>query len=142
MPQRPKTKIGILACSNMTRVLDCPLGACLRDLHDRKGAFSVYSGEEPELVGTASCNGCPTNAAADTILSKVAGLLHYGATRIHLTYCMLVLCPFKKRYAELIRARYPDIDLVEGTHESHQKESQFRSTVEAKLRERWRTLIP
>jgi hypothetical protein len=37
-----KNKIGILACSSATRVLDCPVSACLKDMYDRKGAFAEY----------------------------------------------------------------------------------------------------
>ena len=136
-----KVKLGILTCSTMTRVLDCPVGACLRDLQERRGAFAEYEGTEVELAGVTSCNGCATKVAS-TILSKVDSLVHYGADRVHLSYCMLALCPFQKRHVEEIKRRFTDLKVVLGTHESHQSNEQFRRDIEAKLTERWRTIIP
>jgi predicted metal-binding protein len=135
-------KVGIITCSNMTRVLDCPVGACLKDLHQRKGTFAEYGDDDVELVGTTSCNGCPTAAGVDAILPKAEGLVRYGATHIHLSYCMVVLCPFAKAYARTITARFPEIDVRIGTHEAHQTDQEFRQEVTAKLRERRKSIVP
>ena len=78
-------KIGILTCSNTTQVLDCPVSACLKDMYDLKGAFARYKGQDVELVGVISCNGCPTLKGEEVILPKAEAMLHYGANRIHLT---------------------------------------------------------
>jgi predicted metal-binding protein len=137
-----KIKVGILTCSNMTRVLDCPTGACIRDMYERKGAFGVYQDRDVQLVGTASCNGCPTRAASATILPKVEGLTFYGAQRIHLSYCMMVLCPFVKQYIKAIENHFPDLEVIQGSHEPHQTDEQFRKEVEEKLGERHKTIIP
>lgn len=136
-----KVKLGILTCSTMTRVLDCPVGACLNDLQERRGAFAEYEGMEVELAGVTSCNGCATRVAS-TILSKVESLVHYGAHRIHLSYCMLALCPFQRRYVKEIKRRFRDLKVVLGTHESHQSNEQFRRDIEAKLNRRCKTIIP
>lgn len=137
-----KNKIGILACSNTTRVLDCPVSACLKDMTDRKGAFARYEGQEIELIGVISCNGCPTIKGEEVILPKVEALLHYGAKAIHLAYCMMTLCPFVKRYIKVIKAKFPSLDLIEGTHASHQTDGRFRCGVAAMLKERRKTIIP
>jgi predicted metal-binding protein len=137
-----KTKLGILSCSNTTRVLDCPVSICLKDMHDRKGAFARYRGREIELVGMISCNGCPTVRGEDVILPKIEALFHYGADHIHLTYCMMALCPFVKKYIKVVKAKFPSIALIEGTHQPHQTDEQFRCGVAAMLKERKRTIIP
>lgn len=135
-------KIGILACSATTRMLDCPFSVCLEDMHERKGAFARYRNHEIKLIGLISCNGCPTNTGEEVILPKVEALLHYGADRIHLTYCLTALCPFVKRYIKVIQAEFPSLDLVEGTHEPHQTDEHFRCGVAALLKERRKTIIP
>lgn len=139
---KQKTRIGILTCSNTTRVLDCPVSACLKDLSDRKGSFTRYQGQDVELVGVISCNGCPTLKGEDIILPKIEALRHYGANWIHLTYCMMVICPFVRKYVKVIKAKFPSLDLIEGTHEHHQTDSEFRCGVAAMLEKRRRTLIP
>lgn len=137
-----KEKLGILTCSNMTQVLDCPVGACLHDMHNRKGAFKSYGDNGLELVGVISCNGCPTRPGADMILPRIEGLLHYGMTHLHLSYCMLTLCPYVKKYVRAIRATYPDLNVILGTHESHRSDDEFREKVRGLLTERHRAIIP
>jgi len=137
-----KIKIGILTCSSTTKVLDCPGSACLKDMYDRKGAFAEYRDQDIELVGIISCNGCPTLGGEEIILPKIDALAHYGADRIHLTYCMMVLCPFVKKYIKVIKEKYQSLNLVEGTHESHQTDDKFRCDVAAMLKKRRRTIIP
>jgi predicted metal-binding protein len=137
-----KNKIAILTCSNTTRVLDCPVSVCLKNMYDRKGAFARYGDREIKLVGIISCNGCPTIRGEDIVLPKIEALLHHGADRIHLAYCMMALCPFVKKYIKVIKAKFPSLDLVEGTHEPHQTDNQFRCGVAAMLKERRKTIIP
>lgn len=52
-----KVKVGILACSNTTHILDCPVSACIKDLNERKGAFADYTSNDVELIGAIS-SGC------------------------------------------------------------------------------------
>ena len=49
-------KLGIIICD---RYRTCAGGKCLRALHNREGAFERYKGKDVELVGFATCNGCP-----------------------------------------------------------------------------------
>lgn len=139
---RGTNKIGILTCSNTARVLDCPVSACLKDMYARKGSFARYKGQNIELVGVISCNGCPTVNGEEIVLPKIEALLHYGANRIHLTYCMMTLCQFVKKYITVIKAKFPSLVLIEGTHEPHQTDDQFRCGVAAMLKERRKTIIP
>lgn len=135
-------KIGILTCSNMTQILDCPVGGCLGDMNNRKGAFETYGKTDAELIGTISCNGCPTRTGKYVILPRIEGLLHYGMTHLHLSYCMLVLCPFVKKYEKEIRVKFPDLKVVLGTHEPHYTDDKFRDQIELQLAERRQALIP
>jgi len=49
-------KLGIIICD---RYRTCAGGKCLRALRNREGAFERYKGRDVELVGFATCNGCP-----------------------------------------------------------------------------------
>lgn len=136
-------KIGILACSNTTKVLDCPLSPCLRDFYDRKGEFARYKGLHLELVGVISCPGCLGGLAPEAILSKANSLVHYGADAIHLTYCMKILCPYVKKYQKILEARYPKIEIVLGTHEPHDPEEKLVESISGFLLEKvGKNLIP
>lgn len=137
-----KIKVGIMTCSNTTRILDCSLGACLTDLYARRGAFERYRNQSIELAGITSCSGCPTVAGHATILPKVESLVRCGASRIHLTYCMVVLCPFVRKYLEVARDAFPAVDFIRGTHEPHQANDDFRCDIGEKLGERRKTIIP
>jgi len=137
-----KIKIGILTCSNTTRILDCPLSPCLKDMYERKGLFEKYRNRDIELTGICSCNGCPTISGEEIILPKIESLLHYGATHIHLSYCLTTICPFKNKYIAAIRKNFKGINLIAGTHEPHQTDEQFRCDVMKMLKERRKTIIP
>ncbi len=137
-----KIKLGILTCSNTTRILDCPVGACLKDMYERKGAFEEYKNQDVELVGIISCNGCPTITGEAIILPKIESLIHYGVTHIHLSYCMTVVCPFVRKYFKVIRNNFPETNVILGTHEAHQTDDKFRCDIGSMLKERRNTIIP
>ncbi len=111
------SRIGIITCSNCTQDLDCATLVCLRDLRERKGFFQQYPPEEQlELIGIINCAGCPTVKAQAKILRRVRSIAEFRVDAIHFSYCMTVLCPFKEKYARVIREAYPDVNLVMGTH--------------------------
>jgi len=129
-------KIGIIACANTTRVLDCPLSPCLRDFYDRKGEFTRYKGQEVELAGIASCPGCLGGMAPEVLLSKANSLVHYGCQAIHLTYCMKVFCPYIKKYLKILKSKYPEVEIILGTHEPHDAVEKLRKTISEFLRQK------
>jgi predicted metal-binding protein len=51
-----RVKVGIVICG---RYGTCAGGKCFRALREREGAFAAYAGQEVELVGSATCSGCP-----------------------------------------------------------------------------------
>ena len=95
-----------------------------------------------ELVGINSCNGCPTIAGVETILPKIESLIFYGATHIHLSYCMLVLCPFVKKYMKVINDKFTKIELITGTHKASQTNKKFKEEMQVFLNNRHKIIIP
>ncbi len=111
------SRIGIITCSNCTQDLDCASLGCLDDMRRRRGFFQQYPSEEPlELIGIINCAGCPTVNAQAKILLRVRSIAEFRVEAIHFSYCMTALCPFKEKYARVIREAYPDVNLVMGTH--------------------------
>lgn len=123
-------RIGILTCSNATQDLGCSSVACLADLRKRKGAFACYPQDEKlDLVGIINCPGCPTTIGPDKLLRRIRALTEFKVKAIHLSYCLMALCPFKKKYTEALKNAYPEINIVEGTHEEHIAHEEFRNKV-------------
>jgi predicted metal-binding protein len=125
-------RIGILTCSNCTQELNCASAVCLGDMRKKKGFFERYRDQEVTLMGIISCAGCPTSAAPEKILKRVRALLDFKVDALHISYCITALCPFMKKYMDIIKKAYPDIEIVEGTHKPLEK-SVFRNDVRALL---------
>ncbi|MEW6519117.1 MAG: CGGC domain-containing protein [Thermodesulfobacteriota bacterium] len=110
-------RIGILTCSNCTQESNCASVVCLGDMRKRRGFFERYASEvELQLIGIINCAGCPTLAAPEKILKRVRAVASYKLDALHFSYCMTVLCPFLKKYRQVIQQAYPQLDLIEGTH--------------------------
>jgi len=56
-------------------------------------------------------------------------LVQFGVNNIHFANCMVALCPFIKKYAAAIKKKYPEITLVEGSHEAHRSPEKFKEDV-------------
>ena len=76
-------------------------------------------------MGVIHCGGCPTAVGSDRIWQKVRALVDYGIDALHLTSCLVQICPFKDAFLETIHREYPDLKVVEGTHPFHDPE-EFR----------------
>jgi len=110
-------RIGILTCSNCTQDTNCASVVCLGDMRKRRGFFEQYPQDEPlDLIGIINCAGCPTLAAPEKILKRVRALAEFRIDALHLSFCMVALCPFIKPYTTLIKGQFPDINIVMGTH--------------------------
>jgi len=110
------TKIGIIICN---RYRTCAGGKCLRALHNREGAFSIYAGQEVELVGYTTCDGCPGGNVEYTGEEMVKN----GAQVIHLATGMLVgypPCPYIHTFISFLDKRY-GVKVIAGTHPIPQK---------------------
>ena len=113
-------KIGILGCDSTTRSMNCVMIGCFGNLREKKGSFTDYPKDEPlNLIGIIHCGGCPTAVGADGIWQKVKALTDYGIDSLHLTSCLVQICPFKDEFIKTIRKDFPQLKIVEGTHPFH-----------------------
>ena len=113
---KEEVKIGIIICD---RYRTCAGGKCLRALHNREGAFSIYKNKEVELVGYTTCGGCP----GGNIEYAPAEMKKNGASVIHLATGMVVgypPCPYISYFRKFIQEKY-GMKVVIGTHPIPQK---------------------
>ena len=104
-------KIGIIICD---RYRTCGGGKCLRAMRNREGAFDRYTGQEIELVGYSTCNGCP----GGNIEYVGAEMVKNGAQVIHLATGLVVgypPCPYLQTFVAFLEKRY-NVEVVVGTH--------------------------
>ena len=104
-------RIGIIICN---RYHTCAGGKCLRAMRNREGAFSLYEGEEIELVGITTCGGCP----GGNVEYAPAEMKKNGAEVIHLATGLVVgypPCPRLEFFSHFIPAQF-GLDVVIGTH--------------------------
>jgi len=110
-------KIGIIICD---RYHTCGGGKCLRAMKERAGGFARYSKDEPlELVGYATCGGCP-GGNVEYVPEEMVG---NGAQAIHLATGLVVgypPCPRQGYFKRYIEECY-GIPVVIGTHPIPQK---------------------
>ncbi len=124
-------RIGILTCSNCTQETNCASVVCLADMRKRRGFFEQYPQDEPlDLIGIINCAGCPTLAAPEKILKKVRALTEFRLDALHLSFCLVTLCPFVKTYVKLIKREFPEINIVLGTHKPMAREPFHRGVKE------------
>lgn len=129
-------RIAILTCSNVTQDLACASFQCLRSLYQKKDRFAHPGQENIELAGVINCAGCPTAIAPEKLFNRVRSLAVLHVDAIHLSTCLVHLCPFKKKYMNLLALKYPEIKVVEGTHGAPEgmPEDQFASSLKAMMR--------
>lgn len=104
-------KIGVIICH---RYHTCAGGKCLRSLREREGGFARYAGEEVELVGYATCGGCPggnVEYAPEEMKSNGAEIVHL-ATGLVVGYPP---CPHLDYFREFIPRKF-GMEVVVGTH--------------------------
>ena len=104
-------KIGIIICDRYRR---CAGGKCMRSMREREGAFDRYKGQEIELVGYTSCDGCPggnIEYAGDEMVKNGAEVIHL-ATGLVVGYPP---CPYINTFKTFLEERYP-VEVVIGTH--------------------------
>jgi len=129
-------RVGILGCESTTKGMNCVMIGCLGNLRGREGSFNDYPAEESlDLVGIIHCGGCPTAFGTDRIWQKVKALVEYGIDSLHLTSCLVHICPFKGEFLETIYKEYPELKVVEGTHLFHDLEA-FKTGVKELVSQR------
>jgi len=105
-------KVGIIICA---RYRDCGGGKCFRALRERCGGFARYGADEPvEIVGYASCGGCP----GGNVEYVPAEFLKNGCNVVHLATGLVVgypPCPRIRQFKEFIETHH-GLPVVVGTH--------------------------
>ncbi len=97
---------------------------CLVAFNRRDGEFARYAQQEVELMGIASCGGCP----GDQLVPRLALMKLWNApleaepTKIHMSPC-LVNCPHCESILAKMEAKC-GIEIIKGTH-PYQMESIF-----------------
>jgi predicted metal-binding protein len=105
------TRIGIIICDRWRR---CAGGKCLRALRERAGAFQRYQGDEVELRGYTTCDGCP----GGNVEYAPGEMKRNGVDVVHLATGLLVgypPCPHIEDFIAFIEARF-GLEVVLGTH--------------------------
>jgi predicted metal-binding protein len=83
-------------------------------MHNREGAFALYQGKEIQLVGFATCGGCP----GGNVECAPAEMKKNGAAVIHLATGLVVgypPCPRLGAFGAFVPVKY-GLDVVIGTH--------------------------
>ena len=104
-------KVGIIICD---RYHTCAGGKCLRAMHNREGAFSIYQQEDIQIVGFTTCGGCP----GGNVEYAPAEMKKNGADVIHLATGLVVgfpPCPRLETFRKFIPAKY-GLGVIIGTH--------------------------
>jgi len=131
-----KIKIGIIICD---RYRMCAGGKCLRSLHNREGAFAIYEGREVELVGYATCGGCP----GGNIEYAPEEMVKNGVQVIHLATGLIVgypPCPRIAYWPEFIQQKHR-VKVVYGTHPIPQKYYDVHVRLGTWESSKWREII-
>lgn len=105
------TKIGIIICD---RYRTCAGGKCLRAMRNREGAFQRYKGQDIELVGYSTCNGCP----GGNIEYVGQEMVKNGVQVIHLATGFVVgypPCPYLQTFKAFLEKRF-NVEVVIGMH--------------------------
>jgi predicted metal-binding protein len=133
---KEKVKIGIIICN---RYHLCAGGKCLRAMRNREGAFSIYKGQEVELVGYTTCDGCP----GGNVEYSPEEMKKNGAEVIHLATGLVVgypPCPRIKYFKEYIEQQF-GLKVVIGTHPIPQKYYLTHSKLHTWDSEGWQEMI-
>ena len=133
---KSKIKIGIIICD---RYHTCAGGKCLRALHNREGAFTIYGEDEVELVGYTTCGGCP----GGNIEYAPEEMIKNGAQIIHLATGLIVgypPCPYITVFRDFIREEY-GMKVIFGTHPIPQKYYETHMKLKTLDNPEWQEII-
>jgi predicted metal-binding protein len=129
-------KLGIIICDRYSR---CAGGKCFRAMANREGAFSIYAGQDVDLVGYTTCDGCPggnIEYAGDEMVKNGAQVIHF-ATGLVVGYPP---CPYINTFKDFLEKRY-NVKVVVGTHPIPQKYLDMHTQLGTWVDPAWRPLI-
>ena len=112
------TRIGIIRCQELAignSPRRCAGWNCFPAMRNKTKYMDEY--ETIELVGFDTCGGCPGNTRFDKIVERGLKLKEKGAEVIHLSTCIVLSCPNKNKFAEVLREKV-GLPVKEKTHTS------------------------
>ncbi len=130
-------KIGIIICDRYGR---CAGGKCFRSMREREGAFARYEGQDVELVGYTTCDGCP----GGNVEYCVDEMMKNGVEVVHLATGLIVgypPCPRITQFHDYIETKY-GIECVYGTHPIPQKYFTMHEKLGTWRGSQWRDILP
>jgi predicted metal-binding protein len=109
------TKIGIIRCQELALSGErrCAGWNCFPAIRDKTGYLKEY--DTIELVGFDTCGGCPGSSRYDKIVERGLKLKEKGAEVIHLSTCIMLFCPNKDKFKEVLKEKV-GIPIKEKTH--------------------------
>jgi len=110
------TKIGIIRCQEIaqgTSTVRCAGWNCFPAMRNKEKYMDVY--DNIELVGFDTCGGCPGSNRFDKIKERGLKLKEKGAEIIHLSTCIVLFCPNKDKFVEVLK-KETGLPIKEKTH--------------------------
>lgn len=106
----------IVGCDKGMNKICVGCSRCLVAFSRRDGEFARYAGQQVELMGIASCGGCPGDQLVPRLaLMKFWNLpLEAEPTKIHLSPCILH-CEHSESIMAKMEAKC-GIEIIKGTH--------------------------
>jgi predicted metal-binding protein len=114
-------------------------GRTRRARRERAGAFAAYAGQEVELVGFATCGGCP----GGNLEYAPDEMKRNGAEVIHLATGFVVgypPCPHLDHFVRMIPEKF-GLKVVVGTHPIPQKYYRIHQSLGTWKDPRWPELL-
>lgn len=105
------TKIGIIRCQDKSD--SCAGDHCFPSIRDKSGYFEEY--EYIDLVGFDTCGGCPGKNNTDKLVERANRLKRHGAEFIHLSTCLVGLCPNAELFETVINEKV-ELPVKKRTH--------------------------
>lgn len=108
-------KVGLIRCLETEG--ECGGGHCFQTIENQEGAFTEIE-EEIELVGMASCGGCP----GDRVTKKITLMKEAGAEAVVLGSCIKMgtpigfSCPNVAEIKAQIKAVDAELEIIDWTH--------------------------
>jgi predicted metal-binding protein len=109
-------RILMVGCDKAMNKVCVGCSRCLVAFNRCDGEFTRYSGQEAELMGLASCGGCP----GYQLVPRLANMKLWNApleiepTKIHLAPCV-VHCPHFESIIDIMEEKC-GIEIIRGTH--------------------------
>jgi predicted metal-binding protein len=111
------TKIGIIRCQELAQSGErrCAGWHCFPAITNKTKYMDEYN--TIELVGFDTCGGCPGRTRFSKIIERGKKLKEKGAEVIHLSTCIVLFCPNKDKFVEVLK-KETGLPIKEKTHTS------------------------